>query len=59
MVKTMKIEPNDKGVDKVINPGRIKTKTAGPETEAGEGESNMPNGEKPTGDENDTVLGKK
>ena len=59
MDKKVKIVPNDKNVDVVINPGVIKTKTPGPEGKAGKGESNMPNGDKPTGDENDTILGNK
>ena len=51
------IQPNDKGVNEVINPGRIRTKTPGPETEADKGVSNMPNGDMPTGDDTDSVLG--
>lgn len=55
--KNPKIQPNDKGVNEVINPGRILTKTPGPETEADSGISNMPSGEMPTGDGTDSVLG--
>ena len=59
MIKNSKIEPNEKNVDVVINPGVIKTQTPAPEGKADQGESNMPNGDKPTGDENDTILGNK
>lgn len=59
MTKNVKIEPNEKNVDVVVKPGHIKTSTPGPEGKAGQGESNMPNGDKPTGDENDSILGNK
>ena len=59
MVKNMKIEPNSKGIDTVINPKHIKTTTPGPETAAGDGESNMASGDKPTGNKNDSLLGDK
>lgn len=59
MDKKVKIEPNEKNIDVVINPGVIKTQTPAPEGQAGKGESNMPNGDMPTGDENDTILGNK
>ena len=35
MIKNSKIEPNEKNVDIVINPGVIKTQTPGPEGKAG------------------------
>jgi hypothetical protein len=63
MAKSMKIEPNDKGVNEVINPKHYKVK-------AKEGASNEPEmdktegvGEhdlsKPTGDADDALLGNK
>lgn len=48
---------HDKGTPGHIVKGRIKTKTAGPETDPDEGISNMPNDDKPTGDNSDSVLG--
>ena len=35
MIKNSKIEPNEKNVDVVINPGVIKTQTPGPVGKAG------------------------
>ena len=35
MIKNSKIEPNEKNVDVVINPGVIKTQTPAPEGKAG------------------------
>jgi hypothetical protein len=52
-VKTLKIVPNDKGVDEVINPKHVKVKAKN-EPEIGKEEtiSNMPDGSAPTGKEN-------
>ena len=52
-VKSLKIVPNDKGVDEVINPKHVKVKAKN-EPEMGKEEtiSNMPDGSAPTGKEN-------
>ena len=52
-VKSLKIVPNDKGVDEVINPKRVKVKAKNePEIGKEETVSNMPDGSAPTGKEN-------
>ena len=52
-VKTLKIVPNDKGVDEVVNPKHVKVKAKNePEIGKEETVSNMPDGSAPTGKEN-------
>lgn len=63
MAKSMKIEPNDKGVNEVINPKHYKVRAKEctsnePEMDKteGVGEHNL---SKPTGDADDVLLGNK
>lgn len=59
MAKSMEIRPNDKGVDEVIDPKRVKVKaTNEPEMDKTEGigEHDL---SKPTGDADDVLLGNK
>ena len=58
-VKSTKIVPNDKGVDEVINPKHVKVKAKNePEVGKETTESNMPDGDAPKGNKDDTLLGK-
>lgn len=59
MANATKIRPNDKGIDEVINPKKVKVKaTNEPEMDKteGVGEHDL---SKPTGDADDALLGNK
>jgi hypothetical protein len=60
MAKSMEIRPNDKGVDEVIDPKRVKVKaTNEPEMDKTEGVGEKKDLSKPTGDADDVLLGNK
>lgn len=59
-MKTNHIVPNDHGYTDDIVTEKLKVKAHNePGNAADEGVSNMPNGDMPTGDANDSVLGTK
>jgi hypothetical protein len=64
MAKSMKIEPNDKGVNEVINPKHYKVKGKEgaknePDMSKTEGDKEHPNLAETTGDDRDALLGNK